>query len=295
MTTMYHTPVLRKEIIEALRVESGKKYIDATAGGGGHGVEIVRRGGILLGIDTDKEAIRETEKKLKLETLKLKIKQDWKLVQGNFRDIKRIAIENGFHKVDGILFDLGVSSNQLDTPERGFSYRFSGAPLDMRLDQSQGITAREILQTADEEELYEIFAKFGEEEHSRAIAHALVRARQVSRIVTTGQLLSIVEKEMSDKRHVKGTASRVFQALRIAVNDELSALQEGLNGAIDLLCHGGRIIVISFHSLEDRIVKQTLQSRKINIATKKPITATREEMFTNFRVRSAKLRIGEKI
>ena len=160
MITSYHTPVLLKEVIDALKIEPGKKYIDATVGGGGHAVEILKRGGILFGIDTDREAIRETEKKLKLETLKLKIKQDWKIVHGNFRDIKRIAIENGFREVDGILFDLGVSSHQLDTPERGFSYRFSDAPLDMRLDQSKGITARELLQSANEETLYEIFAKF---------------------------------------------------------------------------------------------------------------------------------------
>jgi len=280
---------------DALKIEPGKKYIDATVGGGGHGIEIVRRGGLLFGIDTDKEAIEQTKKSVQFQMPNAKLGQEIILKQGNFRDIKRLAKENGFEQVDGILFDLGVSSHQLDTPERGFSYRFINAPLDMRLDQSKGVSAQELLQTVSEEELYEIFAKFGEEEHSRTIAHAIVRARQVSSIATTRQLLFIIEKEMSDKRHVQGTASRVFQALRIAVNDELSALREGLLGAFDLLYHGGRIVVISFHSLEDRIVKQTLQSRTIRILTKKPILATSKELYVNIRSRSAKLRIGEKL
>ena len=166
--SLYHTSVMLAEAVNALHVSPGKRYIDATVGGGGHGLEIIKRGGILLGIDADREAIEITENYFNIETLKLKIKKNWQLIQGNFRDIKRIAIENDFDAVDGILFDLGVSSHQFDTPKRGFSYRFSDASLDMRLDQSKGITAKELLETAHKEELYEIFAGvFGwSEDHS---------------------------------------------------------------------------------------------------------------------------------
>ncbi len=294
MNGTYHVPVMLREVVEALQIRKGKRYIDATVGGGGHGWEILKRGGSVLGIDADSDAIQEAENNFKVKTLKLKIKTNYHLLQGNFKDIKRIAKENGFEQVDGVLFDLGVSSHQLDTPERGFSYRFGNAPLDMRLDQSKGITARELLQSAREEDLYEIFTRFGEEEHSRAIAHALVRARQVNSIATTGQLLFIIEKELRDKRQVEGTASRVFQALRIAVNDELSAVRDGLAGAIDVLRHGGRIVVISFHSLEDRIVKQLIKKSGLANLTKKSIVASRDEVYINPRARSAKLRIAEK-
>ena len=289
MMTSYHTTVMLREVMDALQREPRKKYIDATVGGGGHGWEIIKRGGVLLGIDQDPEAVEFAKQNLKLGH------KVWEIVHGNFRDIKRIAIENDFSEVDGILFDLGVSSHQLDTPERGFSYRFGNATLDMRLDQSKGITARELLQSANEETLYEIFAKLGEEEHSRAIAHALVRARQVKEIATAQQLLLILENVIRDKKIVPATASRVFQALRIAVNDELSAVRDGLLGAIDLLRHGGRIVAISFHSLEDRMVKQTFRASALRIITKNPIVPSETECETNKRARSAKLRVGEKL
>ncbi len=260
-----HIPVLLREAVDGLQVTPGKRFIDATYGGGGHAREIERLGGQVLGIDTDPDA---------------------GAILGNFRNIEKIAIEYGFGEVDGILFDLGVSSHQLDTAERGFSYRFGDAPLDSRLNQSEGITAAEYLKTVSENELYETLATFGEEEHSRAIAVAIIRARHLSPVATTGDLLKIVGKN---------AASRVFQALRIAINDELHALKDGLQGAKALLKPGGRLVVISFHSLEDRIVKLFLQSDAWKVITKKPITPSEEEIRENIRSRSAKMRIAERI
>lgn len=259
-----HIPVLRKEAIEGLLVAPGKRFIDATYGGGGHSGEIKMRGGEVLGIDAD---------------------PDTDAVHGNFRDIVKIASEYGFTKVDGILFDLGVSSHQFDTPERGFSFRFPDQPLDMRM-SGTGETAGELLARVTENELYEIFAKFSEVESSRAIAHAIVGTRKVSPINSTGDLLQIVGKQH---------APQIFQALRIAVNDELNALKEGLEGAKVLLKPGGRLVVISFHSLEDRIVKQFLKSDGWKLITKKPVTPGEAEITENARSRSAKLRIAEKL
>lgn len=272
--SQYHTPIMVQEVTDGLQAAPGKRFIDATIGGGGHTKEIVKRGGIVLGIDTDKDAVEENKG------------MEWKVVQGNFRNIEKIAKENGFEAVDGILFDLGVSSHQLDTAKRGFSYRFEEAPLDLRLNQNEGITAAEYLQEVTEQELYEILATFGEEEHSRAIATAIVRARRVNPIKTTGDLLHIVGKK---------AASQIFQALRIAVNDELNALKEGLTGAKELVKPGGRLVVISFHSLEDRIVKLYFKTDAWKLITKKPVIASEEEIKSNKRSRSAKLRIAEKL
>ncbi len=262
-----HVPVLLKEAIDGLDVKPGGKYIDATFGSGGHTAEIGRRGGKVLAIDVDPRAHAA--------------------VKGNFRDIEKIAKENGFESVSGILFDLGVSSMQLDTPERGFSYRFSG-PLDSRLDQTKGQSARDIVNTYSEGELYEIFTRFGEENDARAIARAIVRARAIDHITTTEGLVKVVGGS-------RPVLSRIFQALRIAVNDELGALREGLNGAGKLLINGGRLVVISFHSLEDRIVKQYMRSVNWKVLTKKPITANADEVKANPRARSAKLRIAMRL
>lgn len=259
-TMLPHIPVLVKEVIEGLEVKEGKKYIDATVGGGGHSDAIRRLGGEVLGIDTD---------------------PDTTAIHGNFRDIENIAREHGWTRVSGILFDLGVSSHQLDTPKRGFSYRFPDAPLDMRLGGS-GITAKELIEKSSEEELYEILATFGEVIGARRLSHAIKSARPL----TTGELLTIVGKR---------DAPQVFQAIRIAVNDELGALKEGLEGAGRLLEKGGRLVVISFHSLEDRIVKQFMKRGGLRIVTKKPIVATHDEVMKNSRSRSAKLRIAEKL
>ena len=263
----YHTPIMVEEVLEGLQVAPGKRFIDATYGGGGHASEIVGRGGEVLGIDVDPDTGPNA-------------------AHGNFRNIEKIAKENGFSEVDGILFDLGVSSHQLDTGDRGFSYRFGDAPLDLRLNQNEGETAAELLARVSEDELYEILATFGEEEHSRAIATAIVRARRVSPIITTGDLLKIINKK---------SASRIFQALRIFVNDELHALKEGLEGAEKLLKPGGRLVVISFHSLEDRIVKLSLKTDAWKLITKKPIVTGDIERRANSRSHSAKLRIAEKL
>ena len=231
-----------------------------------------------MGIDQDTEAIEEVKR----------IFKDWKIVQGNFRDIGKLAREHGFSEVDGVLFDLGVSGHQLDSASRGFSYRFGDAPLDLRLDQKKGRTAADIIARASEEELYEIFAKYGEEERAGAIAHAVVLARRVKPIATTGQLAAIVSESQP-------TLSRVFQALRIAVNDELEALREGLLGSESLLVSGGRLAVISFHSLEDRIVKEFFKRAIWKMITKRPQRASFHEVEENIRSRSAKLRVAEKL
>lgn len=261
----YHTPIMVSEVLEGLQVTPGKRYIDATYGGGGHTKAIREAGGIVLGIDQDPDA---------------------GAVLGNFRDIERIAKENGFSEVDGVLFDLGVSSHQLDTPARGFSFRFGEAPLDLRMNQREGISAAEYLQHVSEKELYEILATYSEAESSRAIARSIVRARRIKPITTTGDLLQITGKR---------AAAQVFQALRIYVNDELGALKAGLSGARLLIKPGGRLVVLSFHSLEDRIVKQFMRGVDWKVITKKPIEPGEQELAENRRSRSAKLRIAEKI
>ena len=291
----YHIPVLLDEVVAGLNIQAGKKYIDATVGGAGHAWEIVKRGGIVLGIDTDQEAVTFANEKLKRESGTKQSVGMWKVIQGNFRDIERIATGEGFKLVDGILFDLGVSSHQLDEGSRGFSYRFTGAPLDLRLNQGSGEDAKNVLKRSNEEELYEIFAKFGEEERARAIAHAIVRARSVTPIETIDDLIGCISTVVPLENERNGVLSRILQALRIVVNDELSALREGLEGANNVLAPGGRLVVMSFHSLEDRIVKQYMAGGNWRLIRKKPIIAGREEIYRNRRSRSAKLRIAVKI
>ncbi len=282
----YHIPILADEVVKGLKPSQDKVIIDATAGGGGHTEAILRDGAKVLAIDADIDAIHECQKRFKDIGI-----GSLTIIQGNFRNIEQIAKANGFEKVDGILFDLGVSSHQLDEPGRGFSYRFKDEDIDLRLNNQTGISAKELLRESDEEELYEIFSTYGEENNSRAIAHIIYSTRTVKPIRKTGDLVEIVNKVSTDE----GTLSRVFQALRIAVNDEISALQQGLSGAIALLKPKGRLVVLTFHSLEDRIVKMTIRkdTRLIGI-TKKPITVERSEYLTNKRSRSAKLRIAEK-
>lgn len=290
----FHIPVLRKEALAGLKVCRGEKYIDATIGGGGEGLEIIREGGDLLGIDLDAEALAFSRRKLEIESQKLEKIGNWKLVQGNFRNIEKIAKENGFSQVSGILFDLGLSSHQLDTADQGFSYRFVNTTLDLRFDESQAETAADLIKHLSAEELYEILAKFGEEKRARAIAEALVRARHLAPINKVSDVVKIVV-ELVPRREQKATLSRLFQALRIAVNDELGALREGLAGGEKLLKSGGRLVVISFHSLEDRIVKQFMRGGAWKMVTKKPLVASRREIVENIRARSAKLRVAEKL
>jgi len=289
----FHTPVLLKEIIDNLRVEKGKKYIDATIGGGGHALEIVRRGGVVLGIDCDQEAIDYIK-------LKVKLKKDLILVKGNFRDIDKIAHSKGFEKAAGIIFDLGVSSHQLEVPERGFSFQKEG-PLDMRMDKDLTVAARDLIQVLTKGELYELFSKLGEESNAWRISELIVSARKVKPIETTRDLALVVEKALGIKKGAKSDFARasvnkkIFQALRIAVNDEIDALKEALPKAVTLLEKQARLLVISFHSLEDRIVKRSFiafsQKGLGEIITKKPITPSLEEINRNVRGRSAKLRV----
>ncbi|TSC53989.1 MAG: Ribosomal RNA small subunit methyltransferase H [Microgenomates group bacterium LiPW_16] len=296
--TEFHIPALSSKVREGLAVSEGKKYIDATVGGGGHTLEILKRGGNVLGIDCDPEAIECVNRKWKIENRKWK--GELTLVRENFAHLKEIAEGHGFKRVAGILFDLGVSSHQLETKDRGFSFN-TDAPLDMRMDPNLAVTAADLINGLNEGELYELFKKYSEEYHSWAIARAIVRARAIKPIRTCNQLAEIIIRAKGKRSRFDRThpATKVFQALRIAVNDELNNLRKVLPQAIDLLEKGGRLVVLSFHSLEDRIVKNFLKDEVekgvLRILTKKPIRPQEEEIRANPRSRSAKLRIAEKI
>lgn len=290
----YHTPVLLQEVLDLLDVMEGKLYIDATLGGGGHSLGILEKGGRVLGIDVDQDALeyvrcylQESENKVKNITL----------VRGNFRDIDAIAKSWGFTHVDGVLFDLGVSSHQLDTPERGFS--FQEGPLDMRMSKDLVVTAKDLVNGLTQNELRELFERFGEERFAKKIAHAIVEQRKQHPIETTKELADIIKKAVPYHQDRIHPATRVFQALRIIVNDELGNIRTALPKALSLLRSRGRIVVISFHSLEDKIVKGQFDEWEkrglVRIITKKPITPCREEKLKNRRSRSAKLRAVEKL
>lgn len=289
----FHKSVLLREVLEGLRVKENEKYIDATLGGGGHSLEILKKGGKVLGIDCDSEAI---------EFVKLSIAEESLiLARGNFRDIDKIAHLNNFDLVSGIIFDLGVSSHQIDEPTRGFSFQNEG-PLDMRMDQELGVKALDLIRILTKGELCEIFTKFGEESRAWEISDAIVRTRSIRPIETTSDLVRVITEALKVKRlnsdfSKADLSKKVFQGLRIIVNDELNALEEALPKAVKLLKQGGRIGVISFHSLEDRIVKRSFiefEKKGLGkIITKKPITPSSEELKMNKRVRSAKLRIFE--
>lgn len=294
----FHISVLLQEIIEGLRVEKGKKYIDATIGGGGHAFEILKKGGIVLGIDVDEDAIKHVGEEWKIKSRELNIQEEnLVLAKGNFREIDKIAHLKGFDKISGIIFDLGVSSHQLETAERGFSFQRVG-PLDMRMDKGLAVNAGDLINVLKKGELYELFTKLGEESNPRSILERIISARQVKPIKTARELAEIIEGNSAGGFSRINRATKIFQALRIAVNDELNALKEALPKAIELLETNGRVLVISFHSLEDRIVKEIfLREEKENpgkIITKKPVRPTVEEISLNRRSRSAKLRIFEK-
>lgn len=282
---IYHIPVLLKEVLEYLKVEPGKKYIDCTLGGGGHTKAIAKAGGIVLAIDQDDDAIKN-----------FGIVENVVVRKGNFARLKDIADGAGFEKVHGILMDLGVSSHQLETENRGFSFN-KDAKLDMRMDPAtQSVTAADLVNAGGEKELANLFWKFGEEVASRKIAKAIVEFRKNKKIETTNELANIIlkvrHKTVGDRTH---PATRVFQALRIAVNDEMASLEVALPQTVELLDRGGRLAVISFHSLEDRIVKNFMEVSVLKVITKKPVMASREEIDANPRARSGKLRIAEKI
>lgn len=284
----YHTPVLLQETVQGLQVTAGKRFIDATLGGGGHTKKMLEMGAEVLAIDEDRDAIEENAQL---------IGPHCRIVQGNFRDIETIAKNNSWLNVDGILFDLGVSSHQLDTRSRGFSFRFDDAPLDMRFGDSSKSnaqsSAREIVNNSSFDELFNIFATFGEEERAGVIAKKILLVRKTSPIATVGRLKECIESAIGTGN--RNSVARIFQALRIAVNSELPALQAGLAGAMKIVKVGGRIAVISFHSLEDRIVKRFFLNKDLKVIGKKPIIPNSKEQQQNPRSKSAKLRIAEKM
>ncbi len=303
-----HVPVLLDEAIEGLAIKENGIYVDGTAGGGGHSGEILKRltTGKLISIDQDPDAIRTLTEKFKKNENSI-------IVKGNFADMKDLLELRGVGRVDGVLLDIGVSSHQLDTAERGFSFH-EDAPLDMRMSQS-GVTAEELVNTLPYEELRRIIAEYGEEKYASSIAKGIVAAREEKPITTTLQLAEIVKENVPQRVRRDGhPARKTFQAIRIAVNDELNVLSRGLDDAFKLLGKGGRLAVITFHSLEDRIVKQKMagwcqgcicpkdfpvcvcgNKPKAKLVNKKPVCANETELAQNPRARSAKLRICEKI
>ncbi|RLC81231.1 MAG: 16S rRNA (cytosine(1402)-N(4))-methyltransferase [Chloroflexi bacterium] len=304
---MPHIPVLLNEVIEGLTVKPGGLYIDATVGAGGHAEAILEASspnGCLLGIDADEEAVRLASEKL------ARFGDRVVIVRANFSDLAFVARREGFIEVDGILFDLGFASFQIENPERGFSL-YADGPLDMRYDRSKGFSAYHLVNRLKEKELAEIIRRYGEEPKAHRIARAIVRARPIR---TTLELARVVEQVTGPGRGRLHPATRTFLALRIAVNDELGALRAALPQAVELLAPGGRVAVISFHSLEDRIVKEFFRRESrdcicppevpvcccghkatLRVITPKPIRPSPEEVEANPRSRSARLRIAEKI
>ena len=306
-----HVPVLLNECIEGLNIKPDGIYVDGTLGRAGHSAEIAKRltTGRLIGIDRDMTAITEAGKTLEEYGDKVT------LVHGNFSKVGEILRNLGINKVDGMLFDLGVSSPQLDDAERGFSY-MNDAPLDMRMDRSSPLTAFNIVNEWDEQELKRILFEFGEERYAPRIASVIVASRKEKPISTTFELVEVIRKAMpaAALREKQHPAKRSFQAIRISVNDELSAISEMMGEAMDMLAPGGRLAVISFHSLEDRIVKNAIRAREngctcppefpvcvcgfkqtMKSVSRKPIVPGTKEMEENPRARSAKLRVAERI
>jgi 16S rRNA (cytosine1402-N4)-methyltransferase len=309
-----HLPVLAEEVLAMLAPRSGSLQIDATLGGGGHTeriLEAAKPDGRLLGLDADPAAINRVERRLRP-----RFGERLVLRQANFRELATVAPDAGFDAVDGCLFDLGLSSFQLADTDRGFGFR-AGGPLDMRFDTSRGVPAAELLATLDAAELTALFRRYGEEPRANRIARAIVDARREAPVTSAEELAALVERVAPpNPRQPRRThpATRVFQALRIAVNEELEALEAGLAAAVDLLRPGGRLVVLSYHSLEDRIVKRFFaaarrgcvcppelpvcvcgRNPRLRLLTRKSVTPTPEEVATNPRSRSARLRAAERL
>lgn len=305
----YHIPVLLNEVLEHLITTPDGIYVDGTLGGGGHAEKICERlskQGVLIGIDADADALQEAEQRLK------RFQSSVQIVHDNTANIVSLLQAKKISAIHGLLLDLGVSSFQLDDASKGFSFR-SNERLDMRMDKRQLLDAHTIVNTYKSEELANVLWKFGEEKQSRRIARAIVKKRETAPIETTGQLSSIIEEVVGGRFLIK-TLARVFQAIRIEVNNELESLQNILKDSIQFLAVGGRIVVISYHSLEDRIVKNffhecaatsipsgnkfqpdTPKIPELKMITKKPITASEEEVKINPRSRSAKMRVAQKV
>lgn len=306
-----HVSVLLDECIEGLAVKPDGIYVDGTLGGAGHAFHVCERlseKGQFIGIDQDEAAIRTSTERLQ------PFGERVHLVRSNYVNVKQVVKELQIDKVDGILLDLGVSSYQLDTKERGFSY-MADAPLDMRMDQSRDFTAKDLINTYPEEKLYEIIKHYGEERYAKSIARSICKKRQEKEIETTGELVDIIRSSMPAKaKNGKGhPAKRTFQAIRIELNHELDVLQDALEDMVELLNPGGRLCIITFHSLEDRIVKNFFRKMenpctcppdfpvcvcgkkpKGKVITRKPILPGEEELAINSRSKSAKLRIFER-
>lgn len=309
MSEFHHIPVMLDEVLDALKPEVGKVYIDGTLGGGGHTGELLSRGATVYGIDRDADALAAA-------TARLGGHEGFHAIRGNFHDMKALAAQNGIPPLNGVLLDLGVSSFQLDTAERGFSYH-ADAALDMRMDQSQPFTAETLVNTWSKEEIVRILREYGEESWADRIAAMILEHRAKKPLETTGDLVRAVDAAIPRKirdRDKGHSAQKTFQAIRIAVNDELAPLTQALEDAVELLAPGGRLAVITFHSLEDRIVKQAFRRMEnpctcptglpVCICGKKPtvrlpsrgaIKPSNEETQQNPRARSAKLRVVEKL
>ena len=310
MKEFAHYSVMAAECIEGLKIDPNGIYVDATLGGGGHSSLIAAqlKSGLLIGIDQDRDALQAASQRL------APFGERCRAVKSNFSDLKTVMAEQNIPAINGILFDLGVSSFQLDEESRGFSYRFD-APLDMRMDRESPLDAYQVVNTYSKEELTRIFYQYGEERQSARIAAAICRKREEAPIETTGQLVQIIEKVFPPKERYgnKHPAKRTFQAIRIEVNGELRILEQAIRDAVDLLKPGGRIAVMTFHSLEDRIVKNVFadlasgcicdknlpicvcgRQPVVKQITHKPITASAAELAQNNRSKPAKLRICEK-
>ena len=295
----YHNPVLLDECIKGLDIKPTGIYVDVTFGGGGHSKLILKnlKGGKLYAFDQDKNALQNT------------LNEDsFKLINANFRHLKNFLRMEGVRKIDGLLADLGVSSHQFDVAERGFSIRFDGE-LDMRMNTSSSLSAKQVVNEYGQQDLANILFKYGDLRNSRAISREIVNAREIEAITTTNQLIDIVRNMVPEKNRNQFLA-RVFQAIRIEVNDELKALEEMLSDAVDMLNEGGRLVVISYHSLEDRMIKNLMKKgnvegilekdffgnpiKDLREVNRKVIVANKEQISENIRARSAKLRIAEK-
>ena len=294
-----HEPVLVDEILFWLQCKPGGVYVDCTLGYAGLATRILRHtapDGILIGIDRDAAALEESRERLQGVMSRVHLRH------GNFSELKTLVAQTGVTHVDGVVFDLGVSSPQLDRPERGFSFRDDG-PLDMRMDQREGPTAADLIRDLPERELADVIYQFGEERYSRRIARAIVAARTQRVIGTTRELAGVVERAVpASYRHGRiHCATRTFQGLRIAVNRELEVLEPALRDAVDTVAPAGRVCAVSFHSLEDRIVKHTFRAlatgpeASVKVLTKKPVMASESERDHNPRSRSAKLRVVERL
>ncbi|MBR4151882.1 MAG: 16S rRNA (cytosine(1402)-N(4))-methyltransferase RsmH [Selenomonadaceae bacterium] len=304
-----HKSIMVAEVLNSLNIKSDGIYLDCTLGGGGHALAIGKKlsaQGKIIGIDQDEDAIKAATENLS------GLACDVKIIRGNFSKLNEILDDLDVDKIDGALFDLGVSSYQIDTPERGFSY-MKDSPLDMRMDRRRSLTAREVINNYEEDRLIKIFREYGEERFSKRIAAAICRERKISPIETTGELVKIIESNAPHTKNGGHPAKRIFQAIRIEVNGELEILSDAIKNAVARLKIGGRLAVITFHSLEDRIVKETLKTlaqgcicpknfpvcvcnhkAAIKILGK-AITPAQIEIKSNSRAKSAKLRVADKI